>query len=47
MRHFLKIALIRAVSVVTTSGPISGGGLLLEDGFSFVLLENGDFILLE
>ena len=29
------------------SGPSSGDGLLLEDGLSFVLLETGDFILLE
>ena len=29
------------------SGPLAGDGLLLEDGTGFVLLENGDYLLLE
>jgi hypothetical protein len=29
------------------SGPAAGDGLLLEDGTSFLLLETGDFLLLE
>ena len=29
------------------SGPSSGDGLLLETGVDFVLLETGDFLLLE
>lgn len=28
-------------------GPAAGDGLLLEDGVSFLLLESGDFLLLE
>ncbi len=29
------------------SGPVSGEGILLEDGVFFILLESGDYILLE
>jgi len=29
------------------SGPVSGDGILLEDGVFFILLESGDYILLE
>ena len=33
--------------VLLTLGPGRNGGLLLEDGNSYLLLENGDFFLLE
>lgn len=35
------------VAPSTGSGPASGDGLLLETGTDFLLLETGDFLLLE
>lgn len=32
---------------VPAPGPVSGDGMLLEDGTSFLLLEDGTFLLLE
>jgi hypothetical protein len=39
--------LLLAVVVVGASGPASGSGLFLENEVDFLLLENGDFLLLE
>ena len=34
-------------SVSTSSGPGGNGGILLEDGASYLLLETGEYLLLE
>jgi len=34
-------------ATAVTAGPSSGDGLYLETGSDFLLLENGDFLLLE
>ncbi len=33
-------------ALITSGGPSSGDGLLLEDDTTFLLLESGDFLLL-
>lgn len=42
-KGILRTEVISGISI----GPVTGNGLLLETGFDFLLLETGDFILLE
>lgn len=46
-RHALRFAPAPAAPAPGGGGPAVGDGLLLENGTDFLLLESGDFLLLE
>jgi hypothetical protein len=43
----IKLKTLLLAVVVVGAGPASGSGLFLENEVDFLLLENGDFLLLE